>query len=707
MSLYCIPVVLKKTNQCFFQLGPPSWTCFAFIVLIPFMASAYTDGSHYSNTFEETRHFRVFTPLDYGLTDHAKRYPVLYYFHGCGGSYRRSGPYRYTEYGLQPPELVDRATQEDYEYANNIDFENLATSKQLIIIAIDGKIKHLPPGCQVYFPTLAEEWKGNYYNFSLYIRELIPIVDERYRTLVGPSFRAISGLSMGGHMAVWVAATNPHLFSSASQFCYGPSYYRVGDPIYQTTVEIKELWRNFRGLPLRHATTDRDYLKYYSSELFSTFKGAGFDNIYFQANYCHHAAARMDLQIDFHLEHFGATRDGIPCFSYVNLYPDFEVWGYEVRSNKTGDGWTYLHNVTKNGLGIYSRKKLPYGGSLPNYDLTLVTPAHYRANDVYRLARYQYRDGAITQEEIVADSMGRLVISSRVGMGEEVGILDDSFEPPIFVLVDTLNESIYLDAGMEQSLAFDLLNLSDEVQEVKFEVSSSDTNLIQVITQPEPILIPAFSTMRVDSLITCRSLMSPSAVNTCYLTITPILAGRNQNRSRIIQVKVKDKRIWSQGSMIEVFDGKSKSLSLFKYAWNGWDTPLSTGHIEEGTGNGNGVPEVGEEFSVWIRMDRGLDSTDQLTWHPAMPINRAPNNDVVLASTRQHRFSTGRSLLSGQMKLTRNPTMDRPIRIPIQVELLGVAPLHDDCHRNAADDFDFYYGDLILSSDGSLEFDMK
>ena len=117
-----------------------------FFLLLPIFVFSYTDESHYSVTFGETRFFRVFTPLDYNAKNKSKLYPVIYYFHGCGGSYERSGTYSYREYGLTPPTAINRTNNKAYEYSNNADFENVATSKDVIIIAVDGKIAELPEG---------------------------------------------------------------------------------------------------------------------------------------------------------------------------------------------------------------------------------------------------------------------------------------------------------------------------------------------------------------------------------------------------------------------------------------------------------------------------------------------------------------------------------------------------------------------------------
>ena len=174
-------------------------------------------------------------------------------------------------------------------------------------------------------------------------------------------------------MAIWVAATNPHLISSASEFCHAPNYYDVGKPEYLTTMDVKQLWRNLRGVPFRHTTTNRDYIRYFTEELYHLYSGAGFENEYYLADYCKHHAARIDLQFEFHTKYFAKPKQDVKCFSFINLYPNFDVWGYNISSSKKGDGWIYLRDVTKNGFGIYTRKWLPWGTGLSHFNISIST----------------------------------------------------------------------------------------------------------------------------------------------------------------------------------------------------------------------------------------------------------------------------------------------------------------------------------------------
>ncbi len=665
------------------------------LVLIPFSAHSFTDESHYSATFNSNRFFRVFTPPDYDPGNTSKRYPVIYYFHGCGGSYRSSGTYSYADHGLTPPVAIHRQYDPDYEYPNNADFENVVYHNEIIIVCVDGKIPDLP-GCGVYFPSQSDSWNGNYYNFSTYIRELIEVVDSRYNTKVGPQYRAVSGLSMGGHTAIWVAAANPHLFSSASEFCHSPQYYDVGEPSTMTTMDVQQLWRNFRGLPFRHSTTDRDYLKYYTNQLYETYSGAGFKNEYYLADFCKHGAARVDLQFDFHMLHFASAKENVPCFSFMNLYPSFEVRGYNISSEKQGNGWIYLRDVSKNGFGIYTRERLPWGKPLSNFDISLTTPPVYAPNEQYSVSRYSYRKDSFVSQPINADSAGRITITSSGGMGEEIGITGRDLEPPVVVLTDTINENINLDHDTEIALSFDVVNLSASDQTIDFAASTEDCELLSITKGSGRVFIPAQSRISIDSLIVCRGKYLPSFRNTGYIKITASIEGLKLEKEHIIQVTVKNQVQYPDPERIKIFDGRSENLSLFKYGWNEWNDPVSSGIISEGTGNGNGKAEVGETFSIWIQPPFAFDSLDIRTWHPIIPVNARNNTDIFVEKVNHHSFNTGRPLLSAQIRLNRKPEKNNPVRISMQSEFLKVQPLVNDCHRNTADNFKYFYYEILL-----------
>jgi S-formylglutathione hydrolase FrmB len=132
----------------------------------------------------ETR-VRVLLPATYDA-EPGRRYPVLYLLHGGTGSY------------------LDWTTQGEAEA--------LSAGLPLIIVMPDGS------GFGGYM-----DW----WNFgaggppaweTYHVRQLLPWIDDHYRTIPSRDGRAIAGLSMGGGGTMHYAARHPDLFTAAAAF---------------------------------------------------------------------------------------------------------------------------------------------------------------------------------------------------------------------------------------------------------------------------------------------------------------------------------------------------------------------------------------------------------------------------------------------------------------------------------------------------------
>ncbi len=122
--------------------------------------------------------------LPYGYNESDKQFPVIYLLHGAYGDYLD---------WLQ--KLPDDGV-----------VQSLANQYQVIFV--------LPEGGTFSF-YLDSPWDpGSQYETHI-IRELIPFVDKNYRTVIKPEGRAVSGLSMGGQGALYLAARNPGVFGAA------------------------------------------------------------------------------------------------------------------------------------------------------------------------------------------------------------------------------------------------------------------------------------------------------------------------------------------------------------------------------------------------------------------------------------------------------------------------------------------------------------
>jgi len=116
-----------------------------------------------------------------------KRYPVVYLLHGYSDNY---------------------AT-----WIKNVPaIKLLSTEHQFIVVCPDGGYSSW------YFDSPVD----SAFQYESYItRDLLTFIDTHYSTIADRSARAITGLSMGGHGALYLAIRNPKLFGSAGSMSGG------------------------------------------------------------------------------------------------------------------------------------------------------------------------------------------------------------------------------------------------------------------------------------------------------------------------------------------------------------------------------------------------------------------------------------------------------------------------------------------------------
>jgi hypothetical protein len=671
-------------------------------VSVPISLS-FTDVVHYSRQFGTNRTFRVFTPLDYHPSDQTVRYPVIYYFHGCRGSYYKDGFTSYADGDTMSPSLPGRIHHPEYDVPYNADFESYSDLNKVIIVAVDGKIPGFDvDGCGVYYPYHLEPgWDQNDYNFSLYIRELFEVVDSMYNTLPGPQGKAITGLSYGGHSSMWVSAANPHMVLSCSQFCHSPHYYRLGPPPITTAVNVQELWRNFRGLPFRGSTNTLDYLRDFSEQTAAVFKGAGFTSEFHLAEFCRHWAADIPQQFDFHMKHFQAEKTVPKCFSYINFYPDFDVWGYKVETDKSEEGWTYMRDVTENGFGLYTRFRFPFGKSCGNYDIKVTTPSIYLPHGKYNLSTYSYETGNVTSYIKQADAQGRLQVETKGGMGDEIGISGNGLPPPVLFVTDTLHENLYIESGKTVALSFEVINLStSRMDSVVFTCSTENREALCIESGSKVYDLEPGKLTLLDDLVSVTGNFTLRNQNLAYLHLGFYHNGKASTREKIIQVHVIDTLKELASENIMVFDGRSERLPVYQYDWGDWGRRVRFETISEGRGNGNGMAEPGETFSIWIRIPEGEDPEDLDTWHPIVPLGGPASMEIRVENVNEYLWSTGRALQSAQMRLPCADSRNGLITLNVQSELIRMLPAKD-CHRGSVDKFYIHYFQVPLKMNES------
>ncbi len=135
-----------------------------------------------SAALKRTMHYWVYVPPDYDRSD--QRYPVLYMLHGLNGSsltWRAFGFFDQADRLIRNREIVP-----------------------LIIVT--------PQGDNGYWMNHVD----NGPRFEDYVvDDVVMHVDTTFRTLATQEYRAIGGVSMGGHGAIRLMLTHPGLFAAA------------------------------------------------------------------------------------------------------------------------------------------------------------------------------------------------------------------------------------------------------------------------------------------------------------------------------------------------------------------------------------------------------------------------------------------------------------------------------------------------------------
>lgn len=122
--------------------------------------------------------------LPSGREDENQYFPSVYVLHGAWGNYMD------WHKNVTKPELL----------------QNLADQYQMILIT-----PGVAPSSYYHDSPLMDSVQ-----YETYIsKELIPYIDQNFPTIKDKNARAITGLSMGGHGAMMIAAKHPHLFTAA------------------------------------------------------------------------------------------------------------------------------------------------------------------------------------------------------------------------------------------------------------------------------------------------------------------------------------------------------------------------------------------------------------------------------------------------------------------------------------------------------------
>ncbi|MGH9948768.1 MAG: alpha/beta hydrolase [Pyrinomonadaceae bacterium] len=146
-----------------------------------FAQTSLVEGKLSSKLMGREMPYRVITPTDYASSKE-KRYPVIYLLHGLTGHYSN--------------------------WSDTTPLAKYAVGFNAIIV--------MPEGDNGWYTDSVSKANDKYESYI--VKELIPEIDGKYRTIADRKNRAIAGLSMGGYGGLKFGLKYPEMFSLAGSF---------------------------------------------------------------------------------------------------------------------------------------------------------------------------------------------------------------------------------------------------------------------------------------------------------------------------------------------------------------------------------------------------------------------------------------------------------------------------------------------------------
>ncbi len=162
---------------------------FLFTAMLLFAVAVFAGNtdtvSFYSKALKKETRFVIVTPANYSLNK--TRLPVVYLLHGHSGNY--------ASWLHDAPQLVNKSDELNMVFV----FPDGGFNSWYFDSPVDSTVRYE----------------------TMITTELISYVDQHYQTLADRAHRAITGLSMGGHGALYLAFRHNSLFGAAGSISGG------------------------------------------------------------------------------------------------------------------------------------------------------------------------------------------------------------------------------------------------------------------------------------------------------------------------------------------------------------------------------------------------------------------------------------------------------------------------------------------------------
>jgi predicted alpha/beta superfamily hydrolase len=580
------------------------------LVLLPTVTKAkvkdFYDRSHYSSTFDELRHYRIILPRDYETS--GKYYPVIYYFHGHSGRYKGE---QYDNGQVFLPEMV-----------------RFVQSNDVIVVRWDGYVEE--DYDDFYGGTPYDvQGKGWGKDFGLYFLELVTHIDTSFRTLEGRRYRATCGLSMGGFMSLYISARYPHLVGSASAF--NPAHeFQVGEEGAKVLYKHANHVLNHGHSRVRLVKASGDYIGQHHDLLKEVYaRTPEVDFQFRQDEYHRHWVTSIDETFGFHMRAFqDADLTAHPkTWDYDNAYPRFEVWGYKVEVENKQAGFVCFRDVSRGYFRVFTRQHAPDGPPVAAQRIRIVTPQYYGKEKVYRILDYSHESEESGFYTITSSEDGRLTFELD-GLGHDIAIVSDrEARAPVLLPYDLRGYPV-VEPDNEVTLPIRLINTCGvNADNVKVTLTSEYPT---VEIRGSEVTIPSMKPAQINDLseeFKLRFISTEGDLQHCRLDLKIGFRGWYSKTERI-DVRILPTPL-PEPAAVKIVDGRTDTFRIFRQAGNQGGGFMLQREVTEGTGNGDGKADPGEEMTIWVKLVQGLDPADKNSWHRTKVFTEDPFVSIV------------------------------------------------------------------------------
>jgi enterochelin esterase-like enzyme len=429
-------------NHNFARVTLPFLLLYLFFTGFTPAITSQEDKSHFSKVFNREKFYRIFLPSDYYTSQ--KRYPVIYYFHGNTGNHE----------------------------LNIAGVKNLVDDNSAILVAWNGR--SVDSDLRPY--NIGNHSNINYpVQFKDYFPELVSHIDSIYRTLPDRSHRGVIGHSMGGIMSFFIAGKYPDLIGTAFSSKGSPEFF-IGTPSQHSLYHVRYMFKNLYGVRTGFATSDECELYFLNNEVISgALRESGLAFSWKEYKGTHDITPEQFRDaFNFVIDSFNDPLPDPHRWHHSDLYPDFDIWGYEVRSNLDKRGFIDMKGVTKGGLGIVTKAWEPDGVVIPGVQIKIKTPDLYLPETAYTLLDYNVTEDDINASSVSSDETGKISFSVN-HENHQIGIFRKNDPPEITFTAYKVNEQgLFLDHKKECPVSIRLLNRGgSDARKIKVNLSTS------------------------------------------------------------------------------------------------------------------------------------------------------------------------------------------------------------------------------------------